>query len=179
MTRLLGAGYSLRMELIVDPAGWLSYGDERVRCALGRAGVRDDKREGDGATPVGTFALRGVRYRADRLDPPEGGLASHAIGPTDGWCDDPACASYNQLVTLPHAGSHERLWRDDRLYDLVVVIGYNDAPAVSGRGSAIFLHVATPDFAPTEGCVAVAADALVDIVARCESTATIRINPSR
>ena len=104
-------------------------------------------------------------------------MPSRAIGPADGWCDDPACPDYNRLVALPHPGSHERLWRDDRLYDLVVVVGYNDAPAVPGRGSAIFLHVAAPDFAPTEGCVAIAADALIDIVARCDTATTLRVIP--
>jgi L,D-peptidoglycan transpeptidase YkuD (ErfK/YbiS/YcfS/YnhG family) len=163
------------LELIVDPAGWLEAGDRRVRCALGRAGVRVAKREGDGATPAGLFPLRAVYFRPDRLRQPRSGLPTLALGPNDGWCDDPADIDYNRFVRLPHPGSHERLWRDDRLYDVFAVIGYNDAPPVPGLGSAIFLHVATADFAPTEGCVAVAQDALVEILAACDPGSTIRI----
>ena len=165
------------MELIVDPAGWLEAGARRVRCALGRDGVRADKREGDGATPVGLFPLRAVYFRPDRLGQPRSGLPTLALGPNDGWCDDPANIAYNRFVRLPHPGSHERLWRDDRLYDLLAVIGYNDAPPVRGLGSAIFLHVAAADFAPTEGCVALAPDALAEILAACDPASTIRITP--
>ncbi|GAN78390.1 hypothetical protein Asru_0808_02 [Acidisphaera rubrifaciens HS-AP3] len=80
------------------------------------------------------------------------------IAPTDGWCDDPRDAAYNTPVTLPYDASHEALWRADALYDVIGVLGWNDAPVERGRGSAIFLHVARPDYAPTEGCVALAAE---------------------
>jgi L,D-peptidoglycan transpeptidase YkuD (ErfK/YbiS/YcfS/YnhG family) len=82
-----------------------------------------------------------------------------------GWCDDPDSASYNQLVDLPFPGSHEKLWRDDHIYDLIITLGYNDDPVVPDRGSAIFLHVARPDYSPTEGCVAAA---LPDLLALME-----------
>jgi L,D-peptidoglycan transpeptidase YkuD (ErfK/YbiS/YcfS/YnhG family) len=95
-------------------------------------------------------------YRPDRLQAPETGLPLRAIDPSDGWCDDPGDAHYNQLVRLPCDSGHERLWRDDGLYDLLAVIGYNDGPVEAGLGSAIFLHVAQPDYGPTEGCVALA-----------------------
>ena len=87
------------------------------------------------------------------------------IAPDDGWCDDPADADYNRMVRLPHPARCEELWRDDALYDLIGVLGWNDAPVVRGRGSAIFLHVARPDFAPTEGCVALAATDLRAVLA--------------
>jgi L,D-peptidoglycan transpeptidase YkuD (ErfK/YbiS/YcfS/YnhG family) len=95
-------------------------------------------------------------YRPDRLQAPETGLPVRAIDPFDGWCDDPGDTRYNQLVRLPCDGGHERLWRDDGLYDLLAVIGYNDEPIEAGLGSAIFLHVARPDYGATEGCVALA-----------------------
>lgn len=163
------------MDLIVDSTGYLRLGKTRYRCALGRGGVKRDKREGDGATPVGSFPLRRLFYRADRIARPHSLLATAALRPTDGWCDDPARAQYNSLVALPFDGRHEKMWRDDALYDIVGVIGYNDSPAVSGLGSAIFLHVAGPDYAPTEGCVALAIDDLIRVLADCDKTTTITI----
>jgi L,D-peptidoglycan transpeptidase YkuD (ErfK/YbiS/YcfS/YnhG family) len=165
------------MELLVEPAGILTCGALRLRCALGRAGVRTNKQEGDGATPAGVYPLREIHYRADRVPRPLSGLPVHPLASHDGWCDDPACADYNRLVRLPHPGSHERLWRDDALYDIVVAIGYNDAPPVRGLGSAIFLHVAAADYAPTEGCVALPVDELQQVLAACDAATTIRIIP--
>lgn len=127
-----------------------------VRAALGHGGVRADKQEGDGATPIGALALRRVLYRADRGPPPECALPIEPLAPDDGWCDDPGHADYNRMVRLPHAARCEALWRADEIYDLVGVLGWNDAPVVRGRGSAIFLHVARPGYPPTEGCVALA-----------------------
>ena len=107
----------------VTPDGLVDWGDGAVRCALGRSGVRQDKHEGDGATPAGTFPMRRVLYRGDRLGPPPTGLPVAALAPDDGWCDDPADRLYNRPVSLPYKGRCERLWRRDRLYDVVVVIG--------------------------------------------------------
>ncbi len=135
------------------------------RAALGRGGVRTAKQEGDGATPAGRLALRRVFYRADRLAPPRTALPREPISPEDGWCDDPADRAYNRLVRLPCPARHEALWREDEVYDLVGVLGWNDAPVVPGRGSAIFLHVARADFAPTEGCVAMPRAALLTLLA--------------
>lgn len=137
-----------------------------LRCAIGPGGVRTDKREGDGATPAGCWPLRSVLYRPDRGPAPETALPVQPIAPDDGWCDDPADPAYNRPVTLPYAASHERLWRDDAVYDIVVILGHNDDPPVPGRGSAVFLHIARPDYAPTEGCVALARDDLLRVLAR-------------
>ena len=144
------------MDFLVDPAGWLSAGPHRLRCALGRGGIRADKTEGDGATPVGFLPVRAVLYRPDRLQRPVTGLPCRALREDDGWCDDPGDAAYNRPVTRPYASRHEVLWREDRLYDIVAILGWNDDPVVPGGGSAIFLHLAKPDYAPTEGCVALA-----------------------
>jgi L,D-peptidoglycan transpeptidase YkuD (ErfK/YbiS/YcfS/YnhG family) len=132
----------------------LSFGGLRLPCALGRSGRRVVKREGDGATPIGSFAVREAFYRADRLARPRTALPLRPIGVLDGWCDDPLDRNYNRRVRHPYPASAERLWRSDRLYDLVVVLGYNDRPRIAGRGSAIFMHVAGPGFAPTAGCIA-------------------------
>ncbi len=127
------------------------------RCALGKGGVRRDKREGDGATPAGLLPLRRVLWRADRgTAKPRCAVPVEPIAPGDGWCDDPAHPDYNRPVRLPHPARHEELWRSDAVYDIVGVLGWNDAPVERGRGSAIFLHLARPDHAPTGGCVALA-----------------------
>jgi len=117
--------------------------------------------EGDGITPVGAFPVREVFYRADRIPRPDTRLLLRAIEKDDGWCDAPDDPNYNRLVKLPYPASAESMWREDHLYDLVAVLGYNDRPVVPGKGSAIFLHIARPDYSATHGCVALAfADAL-------------------
>lgn len=113
-----------------------------------------EKREGDGASPIGVWPLRYVLYRPDRGPAPKTALPVRPIARDDGWCDDPAHPDYNRPVKRPFAASHEALWREDGLYDIVVVLGHNDDPPVAPLGSAIFLHLAKPDYAPTEGCIA-------------------------
>jgi L,D-peptidoglycan transpeptidase YkuD (ErfK/YbiS/YcfS/YnhG family) len=155
------------MDIHVSRDGTLTYPGNAFRCALGRGGILADKREGDGATPVGCFTLRRVLYRADKMEPPETALPVSAIQPADGWCDDPADPAYNQPVSLPHPTSHEEMWRADGLYDVVVVIGHNDDPIVPGMGSAVFMHVAKPDYEPTAGCVALALPDLLALLKDC------------
>lgn len=155
------------MDLQVSADGNLRIGAVQLRCALGRSGIRAAKTEGDGATPSGCYALRRVLYRADRLPPPHTGLAIAPIAAQDGWCDAPDDPAYNRPVTLPYPASAESLWREDGLYDVVVVLGHNDDPPVAGEGSAIFMHVARPGYAPTEGCVALAIGDLLDILRQC------------
>jgi L,D-peptidoglycan transpeptidase YkuD (ErfK/YbiS/YcfS/YnhG family) len=158
--------------------GMLSWPSGSVRAACGKAGVVADKHEGDHASPAGTFPLVSAFYRPDRVTAPKTALPLAALKPSDGWCDDPADpTNYNRLVTLPHAMSHEKLWRADGLYDLVVVIGYNTDPVVPGRGSAIFLHCASPDFAGTEGCIAIARDGLATLLGLLGPGSTITIKP--
>ncbi|MGP1394008.1 MAG: L,D-transpeptidase family protein [Inquilinaceae bacterium] len=165
------------MDIDVFPDGRLTVAGLSLRCALGRGGVRADKREGDGATPAGAFPLRRLLYRADRLVRPETGLPTAEIGPDDGWCDDPADGRYNRPVALPCAARHERLWRDDGLYDLVVVLGHNDDPPEAGRGSAVFLHVAKTGYEPTEGCVALALPDLTRVLGLVGSGDVLRVHP--
>ncbi len=156
------------MDLIVacesDGIWRAAFGARDWRCAIGPAGVIADKREGDGATPLCCFPLRRVLYREDRLSRPETTLPVTALAPEDGWCDDPRDGAYNTQVRLPFAAGHERLWRDDAIYDALVILGHNDAPPVPGAGSAIFLHVARDDYAPTQGCVALALPDLLAVL---------------
>lgn len=143
----------------------LAWRGRRYPCQIGRGGIRADKREGDGGTPVGCFALRRVYYRPDRLPAPVTGLPVTAMAPDDGWCDDPAHPGYNRPVRLPFAASHEAMWREDGVYDVVVVLGHNDDPPRPGLGSAVFLHVSRPDGGPTAGCVALTLPDLLTILA--------------
>lgn len=145
--------------------GWAILGDRRWRCTVGAGGVREDKVEGDAATPAGTFPLRRIYFRNDRLVLPKVSLPARPINEHDGWCDDPRSSTYNRLVRIPNEWSHEKMWREDGLYDLVVVVGYNDDPPEGEWGSAIFLHVAREDYSPTEACVALARDDLLELVA--------------
>lgn len=153
------------MQAMVFPDGILTLCGQTVRAALGRGGVRADKHEGDGATPVGLLPLRRVLYRPDRTRAPASAVPVLPLAPTDGWCDDPAHPDYNRQVRLPLGASAEALWRDDALYDIIGVLGWNDHPIRPGRGSAIFLHIARADFAPTDGCVALAPDDLWRVLA--------------
>jgi L,D-peptidoglycan transpeptidase YkuD (ErfK/YbiS/YcfS/YnhG family) len=155
-------------DLRVDAFGVARWGRRMMRCAVGRAGIVNLKREGDHATPAGAFMMRRAFYRPDREKPPPTRLALAALNPADGWCDAPCDVAYNQSVRLPHRSSAEALWRADGLYDLVVVLGHNDAPVVPDRCSAIFLHLAAPDFAPTEGCVALGREDLLAVLAEAD-----------
>lgn len=156
--------------------GVVEIAGARFRCALGPAGVVTDKREGDGATPAGSYPLRRVHYRADRGGKPETGLSDRMISKTDGWCDDPAHPDYNTLIRLPFDAGHETLCRDDGLYDLVVEVGYNDDPPVPGRGSAIFMHIAREGYSPTEGCVALSRADLETVLAHLGPDSAMHIH---
>ena len=146
--------------------GKLCLGKLCLPCAIGRGGRRPKLREGDGITPLGEWPIRGVLYRADRIARPMTRLPVTALRPDDGWCDDPEDRNYNRPVKLPFRRSHEGLWRTDALYDIVVVLGYNDRPRSIGRGSAIFMHLARPGYSPTAGCIALSRGDMLKVLAR-------------
>ncbi|CAF2476484.1 unnamed protein product [Rotaria sp. Silwood2] len=148
------------LEVISGSSAILHFAGRHLPSAIGRSGVRVDKHEGDGGTPSGFLSLRRILYRSDRLDSPKTSLKCEPLTENDGWCDDAAHQDYNRQIRLPHPASHERLWLDNQLYDIIGVLGYNDDPIIPGRGSAIFLHVARPDMQPTDGCIALSLDDL-------------------
>ena len=157
------------MDIVIRHQGSIHVADWEAgarRCAVGRSGIGEKLREGDGLTPLGRWPLRRVLYRADRLTLPATTLPAAPIEPQDAWCDVPSDPKYNLLVRLPYPSLEERLWREDPLYDLIVVVGFNDSPVVPGRGSAIFLHVARPGFTATAGCVALKREDLAEAVAQ-------------
>jgi L,D-peptidoglycan transpeptidase YkuD (ErfK/YbiS/YcfS/YnhG family) len=155
--------------------GWLLAGPFAVPVALGRGGIRANKREGDGGTPRGTFRLRRLWWRADRMTRPMTHLPVRRIRGEDGWCEDPSDRHYNQPVRLKPEYPGDRLKRADHLYDLIIELDHNTRPRIAGRGSAVFMHVAQPGFAPTAGCVALKADALRRLIARIGSRTWIVI----
>lgn len=143
------------------------------RVALGRSGIRALKREGDGGTPLGRLPIRKLLYRADRVTRPRTALPVRVIKDHDGWCEDPADRNYNRLVKLSPRSSVDRLRRTDHLYDLVLVLGYNDRPRVRGKGSAIFVHLARPGYAPTAGCIALSRRDLSALLAQIRPGSSI------
>lgn len=148
--------------------GRFERGDRAVRCAIGKAGVlaAADKREGDNRSPLGSWVMREVWYRPDVYPQgPKTALPVRATRPEDGWCDAPGDPNYNRPVTLPYPASAERMWRDDAVYDLVVILGHNDDPPVPGMGSAIFMHLAREGYPGTEGCVALAREDIEAVLA--------------
>ena len=136
-------------------AGLLTYGGHTMECRLGRSGIRTRKLEGDGATPVGRFRLLYGYARADRVINTRSQLALKGTRRDDGWCDDIGSPAYNRPVKLPVSWTHEKMFRDDRLYDICLVMNYNIHPVQRGVGSAIFFHLTSPCRKPTEGCIAI------------------------
>lgn len=158
------------MRIEIDPDGFVVFSGQRLRCALGKNGIRSDKREGDEATPAGEYLLGRAFYRPDKLThPPKTHIPVYALTPTMGWCDDTVHPDYNRLITLPHPAHHEKMWRDDDLYDIVIEILYNSDPVVPGKGSAIFMHVAKPNYAGTEGCIALKMKDILTLLQKCNN----------
>jgi L,D-peptidoglycan transpeptidase YkuD (ErfK/YbiS/YcfS/YnhG family) len=182
--------YSRRMDLMVsysETGPVVDWGAGPRRCAIGPAGIAVKQAEGDGVTPLGVFALREVFYRPDRVKSLQTSLPLRRLDPGDGWCDAPGDPRYNRLVKLPYPASAESLWRADSLYDIIAVIGFNDDPVHAGKGSAIFLHLARsvgdsrsdhkkePDYAPTQGCVALAREDLIAALEQFQPGDKVRI----
>ncbi len=155
--------------------GRVEAGNLTLPCALGRTGTTRRKREGDGGTPVGRFAILQAFYRPDRVTRPRTHLPLAPLSPQDGWCDDPNDRAYNRPVRLPYPASHEPMWRDDHVYDVVLDLAWNRGPVQRGRGSAIFLHLARSRFEPTQGCIAVDRRMIIRLLERIGPKTRIEI----
>ena len=155
----------------------LEFEGKRYTCTIGENGFTDTPKEGGKATPLGVYALRECWYRADRLQKPKTSLPLKVINENDGWCDDPAHPDYNRHVKLPFSALHETLWRAEHIYDIIVPIGFNDNPVIPGKGSAIFFHLAKPDYSPTLGCVAIALPDMLEILLKIDKASRIVITP--
>ncbi|MBL4907831.1 MAG: L,D-transpeptidase family protein [Sneathiella sp.] len=167
----------MKVKALKGHSGELSFSGRHYTCALGKSGVTLDKREGDHASPAGLYPLRSVYYRADKMERPVTSLPCKKISRMDGWCDDPASEAYNVLITLPFASGHETLWREDDLYDLIVVLGHNDTPPIPGLGSCIFMHIANGNYEGTEGCIALVKKDLLELLALVSPDTQIEIIP--
>jgi len=164
------------MNFQVDPTGFVFSPTAKWRCALGLGGIDHKHKEGDGITPLGSHPFGRIFWRSDRLSQPKTELTCLPITPDMGWCDDPDQADYNQLIKLPHDGHFENLWRDDPVYDVVVELLYNTNPIKRGQGSAIFMHVAKPDFSPTEGCIALKLEDLLSLLQEANETSRLIVD---
>ncbi len=162
------------MELLVK-SNHLFVKSKQIRCSVGVNGLTVDKQEGDLSTPIGTFQFNKIYYRADRLGDKKFIIDSSIINKNDGWCDDQKSDLYNQYIQFPFDESAEHLYREDHIYDIICVLNYNTSPIIPGRGSAIFLHIAKPDFLGTAGCIAIEKEALIEIATNLTAKSTIKI----
>lgn len=156
----------------------LTYHGKTYSCAIGKGGYcsAEEKKEGDGKTPLGTYPLRELWYRTDKFESvPTTLLPVRTTHKDDGWCDESDDPSYNKPVKLPYNASHEKMWLEDDVYDLIVVLGFNDNPPVAGKGSAIFMHVAREGYTPTAGCVALKKEDLLEVLFTCTPNTQIEI----
>lgn len=160
------AAITVRRKACLPTRGILTFEGCTIPVALGRGGLKANKREGDGGTPIGTFRPLRVWWRKDRHVRPKTALPLRAIRHSDGWCEDPASRHYNQPVRLAAESNADRLMRVDHLYDFIVEIDQNTRPRIAGRGSAVFLHLARPGFAPTAGCIAMTHASMLRLLAR-------------
>ena len=153
----------------------LVFNNKIYRCAIGKNGFTNNKQEGDNMTPLGQFKLVELWYRADKINKPKTGLPIKIISKNDGWCDDINSDDYNLHINLPSDYSHENLYRNDNLYNLIVVLDYNYKPSIKGNGSAIFMHVAKERYTGTEGCIALAENDLLEILENCNTNTNINV----
>jgi L,D-peptidoglycan transpeptidase YkuD (ErfK/YbiS/YcfS/YnhG family) len=156
--------------------GWLSLGPQLIKVAIGRGGIKANKREGDGATPTGRYRLVRLWWRPDRLPRPRTMLPARPITAADGWCEDPTDRRYNRPIRMLPGQPGDRLQRADELYDLIIEIDHNQRPRVSGRGSAVFIHVSREGMTPTAGCVSMPAGTLRRLIAWLGPRTTITIH---
>lgn len=134
---------------------FLTYKDYKVKCAIGKRGIGKKRREGDLITPKGLFKIKKVYFRKDKVRGLKTKFSMKAITKNMGWCNDPKSNKYNKLIKYPFAFNAEKLFRNDNIYDIVIVLNFNSRPVKKNKGSAIFLHVARRKYSPTLGCVAI------------------------
>jgi L,D-peptidoglycan transpeptidase YkuD (ErfK/YbiS/YcfS/YnhG family) len=162
--------------IIIKKSGYLEYKNLKFRCALGKAGIKNKKKEGDNITPEGTFKIIRVYYRRDKIKNITTLVKKKEIKKNIGWCDDPVSNSYNKEIKLPSRFSHEKLYRKDNLYDLILVLNYNINPIIKNKGSAIFIHIAKKNYEPTAGCVTLKKKDLVELLKNIKKNTKIKIH---
>jgi L,D-peptidoglycan transpeptidase YkuD (ErfK/YbiS/YcfS/YnhG family) len=161
--------------IIVKKTGYIEYKNFEFKCALGKNGIKKKIKEGDNITPKGTFKIKTIYYRKDKVKKILTSIKIEKIKKNMGWCDDPRSAAYNKLINLPNKYSYERLYRKDNIYDLIIVLNYNMRPVIKNKGSAIFIHVANNNYNPTRGCVALSKVDLLKILNNINKRTKVKI----
>jgi L,D-peptidoglycan transpeptidase YkuD (ErfK/YbiS/YcfS/YnhG family) len=162
--------------IIIKETGYLQYKNLKFRCALGKAGIKKKEKEGDNVTPKGIFKITSMYYRPDRIKNIITAIKKIKIKKNMGWCDDPDSHFYNQQISLPTKFNHEKLYRNDNLYDLVLVLNYNTNPIIKNKGSAIFIHIAKKNYKKTKGCIALKKKHLIELISKIKKNTQIKIN---
>ena len=162
--------------IIVKKSGYLQYKNLKFRCALGKAGIKKKEKEGDNVTPKGIFKITSMYYRPDKIKNIITAVKKIKIKKNIGWCDDPNSHFYNQQISLPNKFGHEKLYRNDSLYDLILVLNYNVNPIIKNKGSAIFIHIAKKNYKKTKGCVALKKKHLIELISKIKKNTKIKIN---
>ena len=161
--------------IIINKYGLLKYKNLKFRCALGKAGIGEKKKEGDFITPKGKYKIIKVYYRADRIKKIKTNFRLYQIKKNLGWCDDPLSKNYNKLIKLPSKFGHEKLYRKDKLYDLILILNYNFKPIIKNKGSAIFIHIANKNYKKTMGCIGLKKKDLIFILKDIKKNIIVKI----
>jgi L,D-peptidoglycan transpeptidase YkuD (ErfK/YbiS/YcfS/YnhG family) len=161
--------------IIINKYGLLKYKNLKFRCALGKAGIGEKKKEGDFITPKGKYKIIKVYYRADRIKKIKTNFRLYQIKKNMGWCDDPLSKNYNKLIKLPSKFGHEKLYRKDKLYDLILILNYNFKPIIKNKGSAIFIHIANKNYKKTMGCIGLKKKDLIFILKDIKKNIIVKI----
>ena len=162
--------------IIINKSGYLKYKDLKFRCALGTAGIGKKKKEGDNTTPKGTYKIVNIYYRADRIKKITSKYKLIKITKKMGWCDDPKSKKYNRLIFLPCQYTHEKLYRKDNIYDLILVLNYNLRPVIKNKGSAIFIHISRKNYKKTKGCISIRKNDLIFLTQIISKNTKVFIN---
>ena len=162
--------------IYINKSSYLRYKNLKFKCAIGKAGIGEKKIEGDNITPKGTYKVIKIYYRKDRVKELVSQIKLIKIKKNMGWCDDPKSKKYNQLIYLPTKYSHEKLYRRDNIYDLIVVLNYNIKPIIKNKGSAIFIHIARKNYKKTSGCIALKKNNLMKLVLKIQKNIKIKIS---
>ena len=155
---------------------FLYFDNYKLRCSLGKRGITNNKKEGDQKTPKGTFLFKSIFYRKDKISNLKCVLNKKIIKKNMGWCDDPISKYYNKLIYFPFKNSAEKLWLKEKIYDIILIINYNLKPVIKGKGSAIFLHIAKKNYAPTRGCIAIKKKDMLFFITKVNSRTKLIIN---
>ena len=164
--------------IIVKKSGYLKYKNFKFRCALGKNGIKKKTKEGDNITPIGIFKITKIYYRHDKIKNLRTSIKKIKIKKNMGWCDDQKSDFYNQQIKLPNKFNYEKLYRNDRIYDLLAVLNYNTNPVIKKKGSAIFIHIAKSNYESTAGCVALKKGDLIKLLQTIKKNTKIKISPN-